>query len=473
MMPGLLAAGIIRIRQQYAPARMYLLATSSFLLAASLCVLGVLNILPLQEEITYIYKIGVVSELILLSLGIAARIKALKVSEQVAVEKVRSVEKEKLEHENIALSKANNLKDSFLNTISHELRTPMNGVKGALGLLDIEHNKSNRTELINTISNSSDMMIKLIDRILLFTELKAGSVKNKPTWFSIHKLIENQSDDWYEQCNIKSIGFETHINTEKEILADQSKINWILTEIVANAIKFSDGGKICISIDLHDNNMFVISISDQGKGIPQELSTELTEFFRQEEDDFNRSYDGLGIGLSITSELVKLLDGKLTIETSKDFSTCIIIEIPIPNAELATVQVSKKLSNRNGLPLEVLIVEDNKVNQLILEKILKKLGHNTIVSNNGAEGYKAAQENQFDLILMDCQMPSMDGFECTELIRNSNNINRETLIIAITANTSETNKEHCLNSGMNDYRKKPIESSIIKELLDNYFSQAH
>jgi signal transduction histidine kinase len=138
---GLLAAGIARMEQRYAPAKMYLLATSSFVIAVVLCVLSVLNILPLQEETTYIYKVGVASELILLSLGIAAHIKTLKVSEQAAIEKVRSIEKEKLENENLALSKANKLKDSFLSTISHELRTPMNGVKGALGLLDMERKR--------------------------------------------------------------------------------------------------------------------------------------------------------------------------------------------------------------------------------------------------------------------------------------------------------------------------------------------
>jgi CheY-like chemotaxis protein/anti-sigma regulatory factor (Ser/Thr protein kinase) len=239
-----------------------------------------------------------------------------------------------------------------------------------------------------------------------------------------------------------------------------------LAEIIDNTIKLSHNGKIIISIDLNDNNLLAISVSDQGKGIAQELSTELTNSFRQEEEEFNRSHDRLGIGLSITSELVKLLVGKLSIHTSEEFSTCIVIELPIVKSELATTQAPKKSFNRNQKPLTILIIEDNKVNQIILEKILKKLGYNIIVSNDGIEGYKAAQGSQFDLILIDCKMPNMDGFECTQLIRKSDNINRDTLI---TANASEANKERCLNSGMNDFRNKPIEPFIIKELLDEYF----
>jgi CheY-like chemotaxis protein/anti-sigma regulatory factor (Ser/Thr protein kinase) len=265
---------------------------------------------------------------------------------------------------------------------------------------------------------------------------------------------------------VKSIGFEVHVNFDKKVLADEQHINWILAEIIDNAIKFSHNGKIIISIDLNDNNLLAISVSDQGKGIAQELSAELTDSFRQEEEEFNRSHDGLGIGLSITSELVKLLVGKLSIHTSEEFSTCIVIELPIVKSELATTQAPKKSFNRNQKPLTILIIEDNKVNQIILEKILKKLGYNIIVSNDGIEGYKAAQGSQFDLILIDCKMPNMDGFECTQLIRKSDNINRDTLI---TANASEANKERCLNSGMNDFRNKPIEPFIIKELLDEYF----
>jgi signal transduction histidine kinase len=469
MIPVLLAAGIVRIRQQYSPAKMYLLATSTLLIATALCSLSILNILPLQEEITYIFKVGVASELIILSLGLAAQIKALKASKQAAIEKVKSIEQGILENENLALSKANKLKDAFLSTISHELRTPMNGVQGALGLLEMEQDKSNRKELINTIRNSSDIMIKQVDRILLFTELKAGNITNKYSRKSIKSLINKKSTHWYEQCNNKSIKLEKHINFEKEISVDELKIDWILSEVVGNAIKFSSGGKISITADITDQNSLIISISDQGKGIPKELIAELTGSFRQEEEAFNRSHEGLGIGLSITSELVTLLAGQLTIKASDEFTTRVVIELPITNTELAINPALKKELKSNIFPLKVLIIEDNKINQIILEKILKQLGHHTAIANNGIEGYKAAKLSQFDLILMDCQMPNMDGFECTRLIRSNDNINRDTLIIAVTANASESNKEHCLASGMDNFRQKPIDPSIIKELLDQYF----
>jgi len=469
MIPGLLAAGINRIKQGYIPAKMYLLAVSSFLIAVILCALSVLNVLPLQEEITYIYKVGVASELILLSLGIAARIKALKLSEQAAIEKVRQIEKEKLKNENLALSKANNLKDTFLSTISHELRTPMNGVKGALALLDTEKNSVHRDELLSTINHSSDTMIKLIERLLLFTELKAGRIKDFPSTFSINKLIKSESGVWLKECHKKSIQFEKYVKFDNEVYADQKHIKWILSELIDNAIKFSNQGKIFISIDLTEGNALVITVCDQGKGITKELNEELTDFFRQEDEDYSREHGGLGLGLSIVSELVKLMAGKLSIRTTENYSTCINIKIPIGSCKSVTKKIAVIKPRKISLPLNVLIIEDNKVNQMVLDKTLLKLGHQTHLADNGTEGYQAAKSYSFDLILMDCQMPNMDGFECTHLIRNSDNLNRHTLIIAITANASDLDKEHCLNSGMDDYRKKPIESNTIKELIEIYF----
>lgn len=474
MTPGLLAAGIARIKQGYIPAKMYLLAISSFLIAVILCALSVLNVLPLQDEITYIYKIGVASELILLSLGIAARIKALKLSEQAAIETIRKIEKEKLENENLALSKANSLKDTFLSTISHELRTPMNGVKGALALLDTEKDPVHKNELLNTINHSSDIMIKLIERLLLFTELKAGRIKNIPSTFSISKLIESEFDRWQKEGNKKSIQFEKQILFENNLCADQNNIKWIIAELIDNAIKFSQKGKIFFSVNLTDTNALIITVCDQGKGITKELNEELTDFFRQEDEDYSREHGGLGLGLSIVSELVKLMTGTLSIRTTENYSTCINIEIPINNCECETAKLSaiaprtikpRKISQ----PLRVLIIEDNKVNQMVLDRTLKKLGHHTHLADDGLEGYQAAKADPFDLILMDCQMPNMDGFECTQLIRKNDNQNRNTLIIAITANASDLDKTYCLNSGMDDYRKKPIEPHTIKELIGTYF----
>lgn len=473
MIPGLVAAGIVRIRQLYIPAKIYLFATGSYLLAVALCALSVLNVLPLQEEITYIYKAGVVSELILLSLGIAERIKALKVSEQAAIEKVRIIEKEKLKSENLALAKANHLKDTFLSTISHELRTPMNGVKGALALLDKEQNEAHKNQLISTINKSSDTMIKLIERLLLFTELKAGRIKNNPSSFSIRRLVKNEIVHWRQLCKEKSIFIETSIDIVKDIQADRTSIKWILTEIIDNAIKFSNSGKILISADLTDTNSLIISVYDQGKGIPVGLCTELTGFFRQENEEYNREHEGLGLGLSITYEFIKLLGGQLSIKSHQKFSTCINIVVPLSKANIAVDSILDTRSRHATYPLKVLIIEDNKINQMVLEKTLNKLGHNTIIADDGVEGHKIAKRQIFDLILMDCQMPNVDGYECTKLIRSNDNLNRETLIVAITANASETDKEHCLKVGMNDYRKKPFEPDTIKNLLDKYFIQTN
>lgn len=469
MIPGLIAAGIARISQQYAPAKIYLLATGSFLLAVALCALSVLNVLPFQEEITYIYKIGVVSELILLSLGIAERIKTLKISEQAAIEKVRIIEQDKLKNENLALSKANHLKDTFLSTISHELRTPMNGVKGALLLLDEEDNEAQRKQLIHAINHSSDTMIKLIERLLLFTELKAGRINNTPCSFSIQALVEDKLKYWQSACKEKNIQLSSNINFESNINIDKNNIKLILSEVVDNAIKFSNSGEILISIDITDTESLLISVHDQGKGIPEALSTELTDVFRQENEAFNREYEGLGLGLSITSELVKLIGGQLHIKTQQGFSTSVLIEIPFSRAKSSTLNRVDTKPCHVSHPLHVLIIEDNKTNQMILEKTLNKLGHKTAIAKDGKEGFNMAKSLSFDLILMDCQMPNIDGYECTQLIRNNENLNNETLIVAITANASETDKEHCLEVGMNDYRKKPIKSDTIKEILNKYF----
>jgi signal transduction histidine kinase/ActR/RegA family two-component response regulator len=469
MIPGLLAAGIFRAQQAYMPAKIYLLAISSFLLAVVICALSVLNILPLQEEITYIYKIGVISELILLSLGIAARLKALKLSEQAAIETLRKIEEDKLKSENQALAKANKLKDTFLSTISHELRTPMNGVKGALALLGTESDDQQRDELLSTINHSSDTMIELIERLLLFTELKGGKIKSNCSQFSLQDLIKSEYKHWQSASKNKSLQLKIQSSANDLIYSDPNHIQWILSELVDNAIKFSEEGKILISIDTDQNRSLLMTVCDQGKGLRSDLSEDLKDVFRQQEQDFSRQHGGLGLGLSIVAELVKLLSGHLTIKNSHDYSTCIKIEIPLEKAEVKYEPCSHAIPRDRSLPLNVLIIEDNPVNQMILNKMIKKLGHHTHLTNDGVEGYQAAKEREFDIILMDCQMPNMDGFECTHRIRNTDNPNSNTPIIAITANASDFDKENCLRAGMNDYRKKPIEPSTIQALLDTYF----
>lgn len=427
--------------------------------------------------------IASLAEAILLSMALADRINILRHQRSRAV----IIANEKLEISNRTLEKANQLKDSFLGTISHELRTPMNGIIGTVALLKNGSLNSDQKECVHTLDDASAQMLMMVERILLFSELQSDRVEKRDASLNVEKLCLEIQQLWTERFEKKDISFSIQIEplATKEILIDGNKLHYIIHELLSNAEKFTHNGRVQLTISqsaADTNPQFCLEIIDTGIGIPEAQLSTIQKSFHQVQQSYNRQYGGLGIGLAITKELVSILNGEWKIEPNHPQGTRVVIHLPYKPPQInaantngtdtaVSLNAAHQPSENNPTGIEahlnarILIAEDNQVNQLVMKKILASLGHTYCVANNGEEAFKCAQNERFKLIFMDCQMPVMDGFATTLAIREQVNLNQDTPIIAVTANATEADQKHCLEVGMNAYLKKPVRPSDLDQII--------
>lgn len=421
-------------------------------------------------------------EAILLSMALADRINILREERESAVLAAKS----RLEESNRELALTNELKDAFLGTISHELRTPMNGVIAALELLKQSPLDDKDRSLLNTMSLSSETMLTMIERILCFSELQSKTTQLHLETVNLEVWLKQLNAHWKQQCEAKNIQWrlESTIPTSTWASIDIHKVDMLMSELINNAIKFTHQGAITLNVDLTniaEATALSLKISDTGIGIPVERRHELFKPFHQLQYKFDRQYGGLGIGLALSQELANVLGGSLALLDNQDEQQgttirCIfpIRKIPVSDqakSDLSIVktEIPKPISSKTH-SLNILIVEDNPVNQMIMKKIMASLGHHYELAEDGERAVMAAEKQLFDLILMDCQMPVMDGFEATRRIRKAVSLNSKTPIIAVTANAMEGDRQRCLDAGMDDYIKKPVKPRMIDEALQHWLA---
>lgn len=382
------------------------------------------------------------------------------------------------------LESANRLKDSFLATISHELRTPMNGIVGAQELLKSATPTAYQKECLDTLSDSSALMSSMVERILLFSELQSGTVKLQPTVVHLQHWVQRMQRVWAstiqsKQLQSKPVQFQVECDTLPEawIKADTVKLDQFIQELLRNAEKFTQQGSITLRLSeqkLNDRWHLIVDVKDTGIGIPKHQQDAVMDMFRQTAARYTRSHGGLGIGLAITREIIRVLEGEWEFTSEEGQGTHIQARIPIVIAEApatpapAPVTSERPVMPRMSGPGRILLVEDNPVNQKIMIKILEMLGWPYQLAVNGQEAVDWAQRESFSIILMDCQMPVMDGLEATRLIRQGNNPNQFTPIIAVTANVSDLDRDNCMSVGMNAYLAKPVKPQHIHEAISHW-----
>ncbi len=361
------------------------------------------------------------------------------------------------------------LKTAFLASMSHEIRTPMNHIMGFLELLNFtELDQSERQEFLNIIRSSGDSLLRLIDDIIDIAKIEAHQVEVEETIVPIIKFLNDMLSTYQDLISVEdkskiTITLDTtDEQPQAEIITDPQRLQQVLNNLLVNAIKFTDKGQISFGCKLQSNNRLLFFVSDSGIGIPKEKQESIFERFRQLDYGYTRSFGGTGLGLAISKGLIEALGGEIWVESEVDAGSTFFFTIPYKPAIVRT-EASMKPIDPNTIDWSdknILIVEDDEMNAKFLKIILSKTKANLYNARNGQEAVNMAQETSFDLILMDIQIPIIDGYEATRRIKLFSPF---TTIIAQTAHAMTDERTHCLEAGCNDYLSKPINR---KDLLN-------
>jgi CheY-like chemotaxis protein/nitrogen-specific signal transduction histidine kinase len=364
------------------------------------------------------------------------------------------------------------VKQSFLANMSHEIRTPMNGIIGMSNLLSTSKLNSVQNDYNDAIKRSAQNLLVIINDILDFSKVDSGTVELEVVPFDLCDLINKIKQILKLKADEKSLDFNLFIdnNSKKTFLGDPVRITQILTNLISNSIKFTDNGHVLLNVR-YDNNLLILSVSDTGKGIHESKLDQIFESFRQEDEGITREYGGTGLGLSITKSLVGIMGGTIKAENNIEKGATFVICLPLKVTTEKPISLSNDdqyfsfSENGQDLSAKVLLVEDNEINAFMATSILDKWNCNTTIVENGQEAINILKKEDFEIILMDMQMPVLNGIEATKIIRSDLKI--KTPIIALTANAINGEDVKCLKAGMNDYLSKPFKP---QELYDKIFS---
>jgi len=361
------------------------------------------------------------------------------------------------------------LKTAFLASMSHEIRTPMNHIMGFLELLNFtEVSQEERHEFLNIIRSSSDRLLRLIDDIIDIAKIESHQVEVEETAISIHRLMNDILLNYQDLISVEGkseIIIELNITDKPplaEIITDPQRLQQVINNLLSNAIKFTNEGRITFGCKLQSNNRLMFFISDTGIGIPKEKLGFIFERFRQLDNGYTRTSGGTGLGLAISKGLIELLGGEIWVESEVNVGSTFFFTIPFKPAETKSEIAVRSIDTDkiDWSDKNILIVEDDDMNAKFLRIILSKTKARLFDASNGQEAVEMARETTFDLVLMDIQIPIIDGYETTRLIKS---FSPSTNIIAQTAHAMTDERTHCLEAGCNDYLSKPINR---KDLLN-------
>lgn len=410
----------------------------------------------------------------------------------IMAKKISDMNEELLENivtTNILAKKAeesNYAKSDFLANMSHEIRTPMNGVIGMLDLLldmPLEDEQLRYAEIARASGGS---LLSLINDILDFSKIEAGQLDLEVIDFNLHTMFNNLAAMQSLPIKAKGLDFSYQLATDvpKFVQGDPNRLQQVLTNLLGNAIKFTDNGAITVSVSLlsekNQNTVIKFSVKDTGIGIPKGQQQSLFDKFTQVDASTTRKYGGTGLGLSISKQLSELMGGDIGVNSKIGQGTEFWFTARFENSSVQslapTLSVAEhNFSSINRENVRILLVEDSPTNQLVAIGILKKLGFCADIANNGKEAVHAIEHTRYDLILMDCQMPIMDGYEATAIIRQSQatQVNHQTPIIAMTANAMQGDREKCIDAGMDDYITKPIALNTLTKILSTWLPNSN
>ncbi len=372
----------------------------------------------------------------------------------------------------------NKAKTDFLSNMSHEIRTPMNGIMGMANLLSSTPLNEDQEAFVRTIKDSSENLLVIINDILDYNKIIAGKIDLEIIEFSISKVVRNTLNLLSFRAKEKGLELRTAIDpqiTDGIFKGDPYRLSQVLINLLGNSIKFTETGFVELDISIKDLTgkkcEVSFSVIDSGIGMAPEKLNTMFERFSQAEAGTTRKYGGTGLGLAITKQLVELHEGNLTVSSELEKGSTFTVTIPyekvITEKRGASNNIVENLANLENR--KILLVEDNRVNQKVASLTLQKWGMKVSIAENGLEAIKQLEKEPFDLILMDLQMPEMNGFEATQYIRaNSNLPNYKTPIVAMTASAMVNEKSKCFDAGMNGYLSKPFQIDDLYSTLVEY-----
>jgi two-component system, sensor histidine kinase len=393
-----------------------------------------------------------------------------------ALDEVQKVRAE-LEERSTQLTHANQLKAQFLANVSHEIRTPMNAVLGLTNILDKRLEDQEDRRLIGLLRQSASSLLNIINDILDLSKIDEGKLLISNQVFSLVNLIDDVANMFAAQAASREIVLVVSLDPTlpQFVLSDENRIRQILVNLVGNAIKFSEHGEIKINTFLswkNQNRVGVrIEVQDQGIGIESGDLDKLFKPFSQIDGTWNRRQTGTGLGLSICKRLAELLDGTIGVNSAVGVGSTFWIELPFDSMD-EQAAAKQDLPEIYSFPgAKILLGEDHPVNQMVAINVLEGLAVEVGVASDGLEVLAQLNSTYYDLILLDCQMPMMDGFETTAAIRQMESGSaRHIPIVAMTANAMAGDREHCLSMGMDDYISKPFEERDLAGVLAKWLN---
>jgi ammonium transporter, Amt family len=368
-------------------------------------------------------------------------------------------------------------KSEFLASMSHEIRTPLNGVIGMLELLQGAGLNERQAQFAHLARSSAGVLLSLVNDILDFSKIEAGKLELDCTEFNLHQLVEGTAQMFGESAGKKRLELTCCVEAgvPPMVRADPTRLRQVLCNLLGNAVKFTEKGGVSLHVaveeDQADAALVRVSVRDTGIGIPQDRLHRLFQSFSQVDASTTRKFGGTGLGLAISMRIVQLMGGEIHVESVPDKGSTFWFSVKLPKCrfqEAAATPVGSRDETPVAKGARILLVEDNEINQLVAQEILSQAGYECELANNGREAVEQVTTGDFDLVVMDCQMPVMDGFEATERIRrHESGRGGHVPIVALTANAVKGDRERCLAVGMDGYVTKPVES---RELLSAIYA---
>lgn len=380
---------------------------------------------------------------------------------------------EELEAARDKANAANDAKSNFLGIISHELRTPMNGVLGAAQLLSATRLETTQREYLSIIRNSGDNLLSLLNDILDMTKIEAGKMTFEVVDVSVEDLHRRVTGPFQAQAEAKGLVFETGWEGDipATVRGDPLRVCQVIHNLLSNAVKFTDTGKVAYSVTgkrLGDRRVaFEFSVTDSGTGIAPEDLERLFQPFTQVDASSTRRFGGTGLGLTISRRMANIMGGDITVRSELGKGSTFTFAVEAEVVEWAAPTAVEEVANEveDGRQMSVLIVEDHPVNRMILEAWMSSAGHVSATAENGQVALETCDEQPFDLIIMDVNMPVMDGLTATRHIRDGAGVNAETPIVVLSASARSEDHAAGLEAGADAYLNKPIDFAALAQMM--------